>query len=563
MSNINQARQETIFQTVPGPNVQKSIFDLSHDVKLTFKMGQLIPFLTLETLPNDQFRIGHEIFMRFAPLYFPIMHRINITMQYFWVPNRIIWESYPPHVIGKRGWEDFIAESEAAVEWAHVKMTEAVWNDIATFSTIDSIEATTLFEYMGARQPPNMADVAQLNKDRFLSVLPLMAYWKIWDDFYRRPQLQSELKYRAEEGDNIGQIQANVVVTDYEEFFLPVYRNWNLDYFTAALPQPQAGSEVLIPIVDENLLLSDLTPIKGPTYWRDIATDDPSSNAGIASATISGQTGGTTVASTDAYLDIQGSAATIRQFRVAARTQEFLERRNRTGNRYRDVVAGNFGVDPSAGVVDYAEFIGSSSGTVNIQDVTATALTFDAVPDPVSPVGSYAGKAIAAQGANNVVQYWTKEHGFIIGLINVQPRTSYMDTCHKFWLRDDKYDYAWPDFARIGDMAIKNRELAFFYSDAPLNPLGDFGYIDRFASYKYMNDITTGEFKNVWKDWHLARDITASAAVLDSAFLKSNPRELDIFAIADGTHPIFCHVWNKISASRNLPKHGIPSLSGN
>ena len=108
MANVNQARQETPFDTVPAARLQQSVFDLSHDHKLTFSMGELIPFLTIPVQPADSLRINAEIFTRFAPMLKPIIHRVNLTTVYFYVPNRILWQ--PNN--SKRDWMSFIAEAD-------------------------------------------------------------------------------------------------------------------------------------------------------------------------------------------------------------------------------------------------------------------------------------------------------------------------------------------------------------------------------------------------------------------------------------------------------------------
>ena len=91
-----------IFDFVKAIKPQQSAFNLSHEVKLTGNMGDLIPFFAQEVYPTDKFKVNSEMLIRLAPMTAPVMHRVNAYTHYFFVPSRLIFEK----------WGDFISGGE-------------------------------------------------------------------------------------------------------------------------------------------------------------------------------------------------------------------------------------------------------------------------------------------------------------------------------------------------------------------------------------------------------------------------------------------------------------------
>lgn len=530
--------------SAPQKQYQRANFDLSYEWRGTFSMGQLIPFYCEETIPGDTFRISREMMMRFDPLYFPIMQRVNHESNYFFVPNRLTWTKKDT----TDGWERFISGGDSEADHPSYRITPDDWKAISdlgenTNGNFDGI--TTLFEYMGLPQPISSSGGSNYIYEVDINALPIAAYWKIWDDYYRRPQLQPEFDYFLTAGGNMPAIRN---FYGYETF-IPRRDNWNFDYFTAALPSPQAGLEIIIPLVN--------LESQGPNTLLRESSGLPSGAGAIQQLAdgsfVSSQNVGETL-----FLDIAETAGTIRQLTQARALQTFLEMDNYTGDRYRDNMKGHFNVDPMPQNIDYAVWIGGGSGVAKITDVMSTAET--ELVSGISPLGSYAGK-IMAGGQDGGINYTCTEHGYIIGLISVKPRSAYINATEKYWFHQDRLDYAWSEFAHLGDQAISWKELI-----APLmyqvidvqDPNEEWGYIERYAEYRYHKDVIAGEFRDIWKDWHMARDITVDTGALSDEFLQCEPRVTDVFQIADGYDEIKCHIWNQVTVSRQLPKRGVP-----
>lgn len=559
----NQARNYAQFSGRPDEfKRKKNQFDLSHDVKTTFSMGQLIPFLTLETLPGDYFEIDFEVMCRFAPLFLPIMHRCDMTIHYFYVPNRIIWPE-------PSGWSSYITQKEDLL---------APYFDLP----VDPISAApgkrySIPDYMGF-PTDNIGGGGSSILNVSISMLPIAAYWAIFNEYYRNPQIQPEINLSINPGFN--DITSWDLYLNENPIFV-AFKMWNRDYFTSSLPTPQVGAEVLVPMFNPDFAAFDDASYSpdGPFRWRKVSDDTPVATGDLTATAAVPPTGKTLANLAEAYLDTQETAATMRQFRLAARMLEFLERLMRTGQRYRDFLKGHFGVDPDPGTIDLPIFIGGSKGRIIISEVMATAETTNETPEVVTPLGAYAGQALAMESGRSQVKYFCKEHGFVLGIINIQPRSSYMQGLSKMWTRGvgepiqdpgSVYDYAWEQFAGIGDQEIKFKELRYDYNNVAANINHNeetFAYIPRYSEYRWNNDIISGQMRTIWQSFHLGRIFTNDAIlaltepVLNAEFISNIPRVDDIFQIgAAQDHEIYCHIFNTVNVWRALPKFGVPSL---
>lgn len=518
---------KNIFNSVLFPKVDTNKFDLSHDVKLSFKMGQLIPTCCMECMPGDKFSISVENMLRFAPLIAPVMHKVQVTTHYFFVPNRILWPE----------WEDWITgEGEVPAPKFDLGVGLA------------SIPVGSLGDYLGLPIGP-FAD-----NEIPVSPLPIGAYLKIWDEYYRDQNLQTEQYVEINSGDN----NAYVALANGD----PLRRAWMHDYFTSALPFAQKGAAVAIPLTTQSdipveFLAGDAGTrpvirdpdtgalLNGPSTIKTTAASELTSDDGVNEEFAAYDPDGTLV------VDVQADATDINTLRRAFRLQEWLERNARGGTRYIENILAHFGVKSSDARLNRPEYLGGSKQNMVISEVLATAENTEAV----IAVGNMAGHGISVGGGNRF-NYRCEEHGYIIGIINVQPVTAYQEGIHKSWSRFDRLDYPWPTFANIGEQEVFIKEL---YAKTAGDPLAVFGYVPRYAEMKFMNSRVAGEMRTTLNFWHLGR-IFGTTPVLNEDFIESNPSER-IFAVTDeGADHIFAHLFNNISVVRKLPKYGIPAI---
>lgn len=513
-----------VFNTVSVRKVKSNRFDLSHDVKLSMNMGDLVPVLVQETIPGDKFNIRSETLIRFAPMIAPVMHNIQAYIHYFFVPNRLVWKN----------WQKFItANNGGAVVPAHPYAATGV----QTF-TVGS-----LADYLGI--PTGVA----IDRSE-ISAIPFGAYQLICNEFYRDQNLEAAY------------VDPENVLTDgtqgtFWNSNLNVLRKraWKHDYFTAALPFAQKGNSVTLPLVNPS---SDDT---NPVYMSSVDganvkwSGTPLGGGSNRDVSVAGYVDG---AGTGELFtrsgDIQADAATINDLRRAFRLQEWLEKMARGGSRYIEQTLMHFGVRSSDARLNRPEYIGGQKQQVVISEVLQTSDT----GGEQTPLGSMAGHALSASsGKNN--SYYCEEHGYIIGIMSVIPDSAYDQGIPKHFSRRSYLDYPWPTFAHIGEQEILNKELFYKPADPAYNN-GVFGYIPRYSEMRYTPSRVAGAFRDSLSYWHLGRKFSyANPPALNQQFIKEGIRT-DFLAVQEAGQYLWCHIRNQVNASRKLPRYGTPTL---
>jgi len=518
------------FSTISLNRPKRNVFDLSHDVKLSFEMGRLVPTCLVDCVPGDKFEITPNTMLRFLPLVSPVMHRVNVTTDFFFVPNRILWPN----------WEDFITGKDDAL--------------VPPFYYHDGVPAGSIGDYFGI--PLDLPTGSNVLK---ISAFPFNAYQKVWDEYYRDQNLQTEVWTPLVDGLN----------ADYEAFSKvdPYKRAWMHDYFTSCLPFAQAGDAVTLPLTTTDgveVYLDEATE-GTPQLIKELNDHDTTLTGPLNSGAL-GELRGGTLGGDDAVLDPNGTlkvdvnsdAVDINTLRRAFRLQEWLEKNARGGRRYVEHILAHFGKRVQDYRLQRPELIGRVFQSMSISEVLATAQTI--VLEETTPVGNMAGHGVSVGGGQKLY-YNCPEHGWIIGLINVQPVTSYQQGLHRSFSRETALDYFWPTFAHIGEQEVKNKEL---YIDAVgagtgVNDLdGTFGYLPRYSEYRYMNSRVAGEMRNSLSFWHMGR-IFEAQPVLNEEFISADPTTR-VFAVEDEPQHIVGWIHNQIKAVRPMPKYGMPSF---
>lgn len=493
---------------------KKSKFDLSHERKMSFNMGKLIPFMVEEVLPGDSFRVNNEVLVRLAPMLAPVMHRVNIYLHNFFVPMRLIWNESEDFFTGGRD-----GSLEPLVPFI----------DYPTLGNLEYNYNGSLADYLGL--PTGTTGSAFTNPMK-TNVLAFRAYLEIYNEWYRDPNLTDPVPYSKNSGASIA---------DWPELGKLRDRAWEKDYFTSCLPFAQRGQPVGAPI--------DYVDV-GSSLVKTGSDGSPAPDGQLNSA------GGVAFSnSTGVRIESEGRIM-VETMRLANRMQEWYERNARSGSRYIEQLLGQWGVRSSDARLQRPEYLGGGRQPVVISEVVST-FQADASVAPY-PQGNMAGHGISA-GSNNGFKRRFEEHGFVIGILSVLPRTAYHQGLHRKWTRFDKFDYAWPAFANLGEQEVNQREIFADY-EGPLNPNPPvFGYQERYAEYKYGCSTVHGEFRDSLGFWTMGRNFTA-APVLNESFVMSDPTHR-IFAVEDPTiHKLYAQCYNSISAIRSLPFYGTPRI---
>lgn len=508
---------KNIFNSIQVSKPVGNYFDLNHDFKFSMEMGLLVPTLVLECVPGDTHTMSANNLLRFAPMVAPLMHDVAVYNHCFFVPNRLLW----------RNWSKFItANNGKSTVPAVPQLPNGADFEYAIGSLGDYMGLPT-----GVELPPT-------------SAIPFAAYQMIYDEYYRDQNLITSV------AENLGlpdDFYLQDGMNSSNELLQIRRRAWQHDYFTASLPFAQKGGAVSLPLGDfPDVRVFRQKDNAGPNDYVSLANTsaDPLIETNVTNLDRNVQ---------ESFLfantsELQATAATINDFRRAIRLQEWLEKMARGGSRYKEQILMHFGVHSSDKRLDRPEYIGGTKTNVIISEVLQTSESNE------TPQANMAGHAIAGSRGNSY-RYTCEEHGYIICIQSVMPKTAYQQGIPRHMSRISHLDYLWPTFAHIGEQEVLNKEL-FISNDWVANEQ-TFGYVPRYAEYRFMNSRVAGDFKNTLAFWHLGR-IFENAPTLNKEFIECNPRR-DIFAVQEGQY-LWCHTYHNIKSFRTLPKYGTPTL---
>lgn len=552
----------SLFTKVAVKVPKRNAFGLSAENHMTANLGALYPSLVQECFPGDDFRIKTEASIKLAPLVFPVMGRIDVYFHTFFVPHRLLYDN----------WEKFITGGETGTFANGGETTDANGNpvyvapyyDFEELFQADKLKAGGLCDYLGL--PSLDYTVGQVVKDMPpISALPMLAYEKIYSDWYRDELLDAQDEFTPV-------TDGKVTATDFTSLR---WRCWHKDYFTSARPDTQLGPEVGVP-VSGNISASGPFQLSGSAaalQSRVLGTGnaedlgDGTYGFTIHSVPTAGQQSSTNILSYESGLSLEEADMLINNLRRALKLQEWQEKNMRGGNRYIENIFHHFGVKSSDARLQRSQYLGGKKVPVVVGEIPQSVDTTNdtAYNGGERYLGERGGIANAA-GSSKYIHKFCEEHGFIITIMSILPHASYQQGVPRYFgARWDRFDYLWPEFGNLGEQEVKNWEL-FVAKGVGQGNDETFGYQSRYADMKYTPSGIHGEFRTNLTKWHNGR-IFATRPALNSSFVHF-PSAADaggqnrIFAVTsnDNAAHFYCHLYNYVSVLRMLPKYGIPSI---
>lgn len=463
---------------------KSAVHNLSHAVKFSGYMGNLIPIACFDAVPGD--KINHKVhaLIRTQPLLAPLMHEVDVDVHAYFVPDRLVFD----------GSEDFQSGGEDGQDTTVRPYMNA---PASTGYAVGS-----LADYYGL--PVGVPDFEH-------DARPIRGYNLIYNLNYRDSQLQTPVDISIADGSGG---EDTTTSRDLQRVC------WKRDYFTKARPEPQLGDEVVIPLAGNAPVTgigtyadtySNVNDILFETESGESATKPTlTAGSGAVGIEMSGPSGGPDNLP-EIYADMSSLLGIpISELREANAVQRWQEHNNLFGGRYMEQLMARFGVLPQDARLQWPEFLGAGHTKIQFSEVLQTA-------EGTDPVGEMRGHGISIVGSNRY-RYHVKEHGFIHVFMILRPKTQYMQGLHRMWSRKNRFDYLLPEFTAIGDQAILNKEIDAEHA----SPDEIWGYTPYGEDYRTIPSRVAGDMRDTLDYYHMARKFTTPPS-LNGDFVKCTP----------------------------------------
>ena len=541
----NQSVNVHQFTMIPKAEIPRSKFDCQSTHKTTFDAGYLVPVYVDEVLPGDTFNLNMTAFARLSTPLYPIMDNLHLESFFFFVPNRLIWSN----------WQKFMGQQNNPSDSISYVVPQQV-------SPTNGYAIGSLQDYMG------LPTVGQVDTGRTVThgAFWTRAYNLIYNEWFRDENLQNSVVVDTGDGPD--------TVTNYTL----LRRGKRKDYFTSALPWPQKGASVTLPLGTSAPVYGDgkvLGITDGSNYFGSFVDGSGVTkfNAGAYGTTVASNTfSGANAAGhsigvvpkaleSGLYADLSAAtAATINQLRQSFQIQKLLERDARGGTRYTEIIRSHFGVISPDARLQRPEYLGGGSTSININPIAQTSGTN--ASGTTTPLGTLASMGTGLAHNHGFTQSFV-EHGVILGIVAVRADLTYQQGLQKMWSRSTRYDFYFPAFATLGEQAVLNKEI--YVTGDTTQDNGVFGYQERWAEYRYYPSRISSLFRSTAAGtidgWHLAQKFT-TLPTLNTTFIQDTPplaRTLAVGSAANGQQFIFDSFFD-VKKARPMPMYSVPGL---
>lgn len=553
---------ERHFLQIPEMHASRTRFNRDQTILTTFDSGKLIPFFVDEVLPGDTFQVDTTAIIRMSTPKYPVMDDAFIDFYYFYAPNRILWDSF----------KNFMGEVEET-PWMPAKTYAVPQIKINASTPKPGPDEKSILDYMGVP--------TKVKKPFSINALPIRAYVKIWNNFFRDENVDNAATLKTDDADVTYKFEPEATETLEKDLqnavlggnLLPV--NKYHDYFTSCLPYPQRGPEVTLPMSGN-----------APIYWAD-AKDNPLTIQDLKNnGTWTNEAGylhrSLTQMMTQNYNDTDEkaravlgyissgakigermtadlssvTAATINDLRQAVAVQQYYEALARGGSRYREQVRALWDVTISDKTVQIPEYLGGGRYQVNVNQIVQTSGQQTENDTPIGETGAVSVTPIRESSFTKSFE----EHGFVIGVACVRHNRSYQQGLERFWSRKDKLDYYVPQFANIGEQPVKKKEIML---TGEATDEETFGYQEAWADYRMKPNRVSGLMRSnatgTLDFWHYA-DNYNTVPTLSQEWMAEGKAEIARTLIVQSEPQFFGAVRVANKTTRRMPLYSVPGL---
>lgn len=529
------------FHQVPQAKIPRSSFNRSHGYKTTFDAGYLVPVYVDDVLPGDTFNLRMNAFARLGTPIKPVMDNLYLDSFFFFVPNRLVWDNF----------QKFMGEQTNPGDSTDFTLPQNSFQNGPYLTG-------SLEDYFGL----------QVDKEGWNHcVLPIRAYWLIWNEWFRDQNLQNSIVIDTGDGPDVPPTGGNALLR----------RGKRHDYFTSCLPWPQKGDAVTIPVSGTADVISESggTGPSGAWYpefqdqsafpkdaWLQTKQAQSFPDLGVQNAANDPWGSNQALFWQDPHLVADMTtmtAVTINEMRQAFQIQKLLERDARGGTRYTEIVKSHFNVTSDDARLQRPEYLGGGSTPVVIAPIAQTSMTTGVTDE--TPQGNLAAMGTVNVTGHGFAKSFT-EHGWIIGLVSVRADLTYQQGVERMWNRRTRYDMYWPAFAGLGEQIVERKEI---FIDGLSQGRETWGYQERYAEYRYKPSKITGLFRSLPSAgnetlhiWHLSEYWTTVPS-LNASFIEDNPPISRVLAVQDEPQFLFDSYF-QLTCARPMPVYGVPGL---
>lgn len=622
------------FNSVLVSKPKKNAFDLSYSKKLTCEFGQLVPVFRQEYIPGDTFKVNSELLVKMSPSLAPIMSEIDARIDFFRCDFHLVNDkavqmilsdengefTYP---IQKLSWTKLfkLIDSDDFINLPSDEMgfLETTFNFTKTSTTTNAqiqeyicaglFGHCSLWAHLGLPSMhfasgssdayPNTISLTDLSDNFHGDNDCIQPYYfllnaLIYNEYYRDQNLVEPidvprtytdisnwlLKFNTVEPviEEIESYHFGSTWLELIDIFILRNRCLPKDIFTSALPNPQRGGEVHLPMTgnasvgissnidisfpltaNNQILMSDTVEKNKLSYGTIFSMQDPDtkviSNTLLPAAKIQPQINKSEASKFSVDLS-DVTSSTIEELRRAVQLQKYLELSARSGGRPGERIYANFYVKPSDSRLGRPEYLGGAKIPIRISEVLQTSET-----SVSTALGNAAGHGL---GAGNIPGFkaFFNDYGVVLGILTIIPRQSYFQGVPREFSRFDPFEYYLPTFAQLGEQEIRNSEI-YLSDDGYDDNNAVFGYTPRYAEYRQHDNEISGDFRGSLDFWHCSR-IFANQPKLNSEFLEINSPEYNrIFPVVSsttGSNHFYINLYHHNYAVREVVKFNIPTL---